>query len=53
MSGSREIRYALDFRASGKGRNKNPALSSARRLADNEAADAIPRIARLMALAIR
>ena len=54
MSGIPEIRYALDFRANIKGRNKRPALSSDRQPPDDEACGTcIPRIARLMALAIR
>jgi hypothetical protein len=53
VSGQQEVTYALDFGASGKGQQENHAASEDRRLADGEPAGAIPRIARLMALAIR
>ena len=52
MSGNKEVTYALDFRAGKQGRRKT--VSSDQRLLDGKAAShAIPRIARLMALAIR
>jgi hypothetical protein len=50
MSGPQQVTYTLDFRQS---RRENKALCD-RQLLDGEAADgSIPRIARLMALAIR
>ena len=52
MSGGKEITYALDFRARGVGRGDNTILSSDRSNTE-PAGNAIPRIARLMALAIR
>jgi hypothetical protein len=53
VSGSQEITYALDFRALGLGHG-NKMLSSDRQQSNSEPANrAIPRIARLMALAIR
>ena len=52
MSGNKEVTYALDIRVGKKGHRK--AFSSDQRPLDGEAAGrAIPRIARLMALAIR
>jgi hypothetical protein len=51
VSGVKEIRYALDFRASNRSRRKNPArfhLSPT-----NTDASTVPRIARLLALAMR
>jgi hypothetical protein len=54
VSGNHEITYALDFRAPGPGHRENKMLSSDCHRANNERADrAIPRIARLLALAIR
>ena len=54
MSGSEEIMYALDFRVRGPGQAVNKMLSSDnQRLNSERAGCAIPRIARLMALAIR
>jgi hypothetical protein len=54
VSGSKEITYALDFRARGPGKGENKHLSSDNRRPDSEpAGSAIPRIARLLALAIR
>ena len=54
MSGSQEITYALDFRARGSGHGENRGLPSDSQRSDSERAGrAIPRIARLMALAIR
>lgn len=53
MSGE-EITYALDFRARGPGQGENKMLPSDSQQSDSEpAGSAIPRIARLMALAIR
>ena len=53
MSGIEEITYALDFRARGPGQGENKMLSSHNERSDSDAAGrAIPRIARLMALAI-
>lgn len=52
MSGN-QVTYALDFYA-GRSRRKEKNVSSAKQLPDRAVADAaIPRIARLMALAIR
>jgi hypothetical protein len=54
VSGSEEITYALDFRARGAGQEENKMLSSDNQRSDSEPAGrALPRIARLMALAIR
>ena len=54
MSGNEEVTYALDFRAGRKGRGENKSLSTDRQPPDGERAGCgIPRIARLMALAIR
>ena len=54
MSGMEEITYALDFRARGPGHGENKMLSSdSQRSKSEQAGRAIPRIARLMALAIR
>jgi hypothetical protein len=54
VSGIEEITYALDFRARGPGHGENKVLSSDSQRSNSERADrAIPRIARLMALAIR
>jgi hypothetical protein len=54
VSRREEITYALDFRARGVGHWENKMLSSDKRRSDSEpAGSAIPRIARLMALAIR
>jgi hypothetical protein len=53
MSGSQEITYALDFCAHKRSQRKSPATFH-RSPADSHAASlSIPRIARLMALAIR
>jgi hypothetical protein len=54
VSRREEITYALDFRARGAGHEENKMLSSDNQRSDSEPAGrAIPRIARLMALAIR
>jgi len=54
MSGNREITYALDFCAGGQDRRHDKTFSPQHRPPAGEAADrSIPRIARLMALAIR
>ena len=54
MSRREEITYALDFRARGAGHEENKMLSSDNQRSDSEPAGrALPRIARLMALAIR
>src|SRR5579871_541712 len=54
MSGHQDVTYELDFGAGRKGRRENKTLSSDRQPTDAEAASvSIPRIARLMALAIR
>ena len=49
MSSHQEVTYAVDFGAGRRGRQENQAASGERQLADG----AIPRVARLMALAIR
>ncbi len=54
MSGSNEIKYAVDFGAGRQRRRKNKIFLSHRQTSNSEAAGcSIPRIARLMALAIR
>ena len=54
VSGSHEITYAVDFGADRQGRRKNKTFLSHRQTSNGEAAGrSIPRIARLMALAIR
>ena len=54
MSGNREVTYALDFCTDRQGRRETKGFSSDRPLCGGEAAGgSIPRIARLMALAIR
>ena len=54
MSGNKEVTYALDFRAGRQNRRGNRIASSHEMPPDGQAADSsIPRIARLMALAIR
>jgi hypothetical protein len=54
VSGREEVTYALDFCAGRQGRRDNKTFSSRRKPPDDEAADrSIPRIARLLALAIR
>jgi hypothetical protein len=54
MNDNREVTYALDFRAGSKRRRENDIVSSRPPLPDTETGyRAIPRIARLMALAIR
>ena len=54
MSGNQEVTYALDFRAGRQSRRENKPPASDQYPADGEAAGcAIPRIARLIALAIR
>ena len=54
MSGHQEVTYALDFCGGRQGRRENKTFSSDRQMLDGEAAGgAIPRIARLLALAIR
>ena len=51
MSGNQEVIYAVDFRA---GRRRNKIASSPRHPPDNETIGcSIPRVARLLALAIR
>jgi hypothetical protein len=52
VSGSNEITYTLDFRARGQS-HADKILSDSQRSNGEPAASAIPRIARLMALAIR
>ena len=54
MNGNQEVTYALDFCAARKGRREKKIASSEwKSLAGEPAGYAIPRIARLMALAIR
>jgi hypothetical protein len=54
VSGIEEITYALDFCARGLGHGENKMLSSDSQRSNSERANrAIPRLARLMALAIR
>jgi hypothetical protein len=54
MTGNQQVTYALDFNAGRKGRRENETLSSDRQPTDAEAVGgSIPRIARLMALALR
>jgi hypothetical protein len=53
MSGSQEVTYAVDFRAGGLGHRENKRCSDSRRSNCERAGHGIPRIARLMALAIR
>ena len=54
MSGNQEVTYALDFRAGKPGRRENKIASShLQPPAGERAGGSIPRIARLMALAIR
>jgi hypothetical protein len=54
MSGNQEVTYALDFCAARQGRQENKRVSSDRQPPeDGGAIGSIPRIARLMALAIR
>jgi hypothetical protein len=54
VSSSKEVTYALDFSAGRKGRGKDMSFSSDGQLPDEErAGGSIPRIARLLALAIR
>ena len=54
MSGNQEVTYALDFRAGRPGRReKKIAVSHLQPAAGERAGGSIPRIARLMALAIR
>jgi hypothetical protein len=53
VSGNKEVTYALDFYAGRKGRGKNTLCSSDRHPPDGAPAGSIPRIARLLALAIR
>ena len=54
MSGMKEITYGLDFRAGRSGRGQLNMLSTESQRSNGErAGDGIPRIARLMALAIR
>jgi hypothetical protein len=54
MSGHQEVTYAVDFGTERKGRREIKGSSSDRLLPDGEASGRpIPRIARLMALAIR
>ncbi len=54
MSGNQEVTYALDFCVGRQSQRENKTFSSDGQLREGEAADrSIPRIARLMALAIR
>jgi len=54
MSMNQEVTYRVDFCAGGKGRQNSKAFSSPQPPSDVPAASSsIPRIARLMALAIR
>jgi hypothetical protein len=54
MSGQMEVTYAVDFRAGRQDRRENETLACDRKVAEGETAGhPIPRIARLMALAIR
>jgi hypothetical protein len=53
MNGNQQVTYALDFSAGRKGRSENKALSSDRQPPDTKTAGSIPRISRLMAVAIR
>jgi hypothetical protein len=54
MSNNQEVRYAVDFRAGRPGRQEDKiAASHSRPPADEAAGGSIPRVARLMALAIR
>jgi hypothetical protein len=53
VSGNIEVTYALDFCAGRKGRGEYTTFSSDRQPPDGAAAGSIPRIARLLALAIR
>ena len=54
MSGNQEVTYAVDFRAGRPGRQDNRiAVSNSRPPAGELAGGSIPRVARLMALAIR
>ena len=51
MSSNEDVTYGVDFCGRGKGRRESKAFSSPQSLSD--ASSSIPRIARLMALAIR
>jgi hypothetical protein len=54
VSGNQEFTYALDFCVGRRGRRENKTLPTHRQRTDGEVASrSIPRIARLMALAIR
>ena len=53
MSDNQEVTYALDFDAGSQRRRKKKILSSPRQQPDDQPGRGIPRIARLMALAIR
>jgi hypothetical protein len=53
MSVNRQIAYAVEFRVGKCGRNENEIASSRSRPDDGAPGNVIPRIARLMALAIR
>src|SRR6185295_3410288 len=53
MSGNQEVTYALDFCLDGKGRRKSKTRLTNPQSPTSEASCAVPRIARLMALAIR
>ncbi|MGA2716067.1 MAG: hypothetical protein ABSG41_23460 [Bryobacteraceae bacterium] len=54
MSGNREVTYAVDFRTGRQGHRENKPPACDQKSAEGEAAGrAIPRIARLIALAIR
>jgi hypothetical protein len=53
VSEKQEVTYALDFGAGGKNRREKKILSSDRQRPDDPPGRGIPRIARLMALAIR
>jgi hypothetical protein len=53
MSSNEQVTYGVDFCARGKGRRESKAFSSPQLPSDLAASSSIPRIARLMALAIR
>jgi hypothetical protein len=53
VSSNQAVTYALDFSAGRKSRRETTIASSASDVPDGERAVAVPRIARLMALAIR
>jgi hypothetical protein len=53
MNRNQDVTYGVDFCAGGKGRRNSKAFSSFQLPSDAQAGSPIPRIARLMALAIR